>query len=39
MTSPQEITDLLQAWSNGDAAALDQLMPMVDRELRRLANT
>ena len=31
------ITGLLSAWSDGDKAALEQLMPMVYRELRRLA--
>ena len=33
-TSP---TDLLLAWGRGDAAALDQLVPLVHEELRRLA--
>ena len=33
-----EVTHLLQAWSNGDRAALDQLMPIVYAELRRLAH-
>lgn len=28
---------LLAAWSNGDAGALDQLVPLVNAELRRLA--
>src|SRR4030095_11340020 len=28
---------LLQRWSEGDAAALEQLMPLVYQELRRLA--
>jgi RNA polymerase sigma factor (TIGR02999 family) len=39
MSSPPtpEVTQLLQAWSNGDRAALDQLMPIVYAELRRLA--
>ncbi len=32
-----EITQLLLAWSEGDKAALDQLMPLVYDELRRLA--
>src|SRR5262247_2287928 len=36
MTTPQ-MTELLSAWSDGDKAALEQLMPMVYRELRRLA--
>ena len=32
-----ETTQLLRAWANGDAAALEQLTPRVYRELRRLA--
>jgi RNA polymerase sigma factor (sigma-70 family) len=36
--SPQEVTQLLVDWSNGDQAALDRLMPLVDEELRRLAH-
>jgi RNA polymerase sigma factor (TIGR02999 family) len=36
-TSPKEVTQLLIAWSNGDHAALDQLIPLVYDELRRLA--
>jgi RNA polymerase sigma factor (TIGR02999 family) len=32
-----EVTQLLVAWSNGDKAALDRLMPLVHTELRRLA--
>lgn len=35
---PQQITALLVAWSNGDDAALEQLMPLVYEELRRLAH-
>jgi RNA polymerase sigma factor (TIGR02999 family) len=34
---PHEVTRLLVAWSNGDAAALDRLLPLVYAELRRLA--
>lgn len=34
-----EITELLLAWSNGDSEALDKLVPLVDRELRRLAHS
>jgi RNA polymerase sigma factor (TIGR02999 family) len=34
---PPSITQLLQAWRNGDAAALDQLMPLLYGELRRVA--
>jgi RNA polymerase sigma factor (TIGR02999 family) len=36
--SVEEISDLLIAWGNGDRAALDQLMPLVYDELRRLAH-
>lgn len=35
--SPQEITQLLLAWRKGDPGALDELMPLVHRELRRIA--
>jgi RNA polymerase sigma factor (TIGR02999 family) len=35
--SPQGITELLGRWSRGDEEALDQLMPLVYGELRRLA--
>lgn len=35
---PHEVTGLLVAWSNGDKAALDRLMPLVYEELRRLAH-
>jgi RNA polymerase sigma factor (TIGR02999 family) len=34
---PNEITHLLQRWQEGDRAALDELMPLVYDELRRLA--
>lgn len=33
-----DITGLLVAWSDGDAAALEQLIPLVDRELQQLAH-
>ena len=33
-----EVTALLVNWSNGDRAALDKLVPLVDKELRRLAH-
>lgn len=36
-SSPKEVTALLYAWSEGDAAALDRLMPLVYAELRRMA--
>lgn len=37
MRSSEGITQLLIDWSNGDQAALEQLMPLVYSELRRLA--
>jgi RNA polymerase sigma-70 factor (ECF subfamily) len=33
-----EVTQLLIDWSNGNKAALDKLMPLVDAELHRLAH-
>jgi RNA polymerase sigma factor (TIGR02999 family) len=38
MTSPNEVTQLLQNWKNGDKTALDKLMPVVYDELRRIAS-
>jgi RNA polymerase sigma factor (TIGR02999 family) len=35
---PHELTRLLQDWSSGDQSALEQLMPLVQDELRRLAH-
>jgi RNA polymerase sigma factor (TIGR02999 family) len=35
--SPAAVTELLLAWSNGDDGALEQLVPLVEVELRRLA--
>jgi RNA polymerase sigma factor (TIGR02999 family) len=35
--SPNEVTELLIKWSKGDKAALDELMPVIHSELRRLA--
>src|SRR5687767_47264 len=39
MAEPSQppVTELLQAWSDGNSTALDQLVPIVYRELRRLA--
>jgi RNA polymerase sigma-70 factor, ECF subfamily len=37
-SSPPTITQLLVAWNQGDQNALDQLTPLVYRELRRLAH-
>src|SRR5258705_12055274 len=36
-TSREQVTGLLQAWSDGDQAALDKLLPLVYAELHRLA--
>ena len=33
-----EVTTLLQAWSEGEDAALDEIIPIVYRELRRIAH-
>ncbi len=37
MNSSGEVTRLLSAWTNGDAQALDELMPLVYGELHRIA--
>ena len=37
MTPRDDITALLQAWTSGDAAAREALMPVVYGELRRRA--
>jgi RNA polymerase sigma factor (TIGR02999 family) len=34
---PAEVTALLKAWSAGDRAALERLLPLIERELRRIA--
>lgn len=38
ISSPHDVTELLQDWRNGDKAALEKLTPLVYDELRRLAN-
>jgi len=38
MPQPESVTQLLLKWNEGDAGALDKLMPIVYNELRRLAN-
>jgi RNA polymerase sigma-70 factor (ECF subfamily) len=38
-TKTDSVTQLLVAWSDGDQAALDQLVPLVHEELRRLARS
>jgi RNA polymerase sigma-70 factor (ECF subfamily) len=37
--TPKSVTQLLVAWSDGDQSALDQLVPLVHGELRRLARS
>ena len=37
MPEPAAVTKLLRAWSGGDEAALGELIPLVEAELRRLA--
>jgi RNA polymerase sigma-70 factor, ECF subfamily len=37
MHTPEGVTELLEKWRKGDRAALDELMPLVYDELRRLA--
>src|SRR6476620_12462568 len=39
MSLPSEISGLLVDWSNGDRAALDSLIPLVEAELHRLARS
>ena len=39
MTETPDITQLVNAWRQGDASALDQLAPFVYEELKRLART
>jgi RNA polymerase sigma factor (TIGR02999 family) len=38
ISSPHDVTQLLQDWRSGDKAALEKLTPLVYGELRRLAN-
>ncbi|NNE99404.1 MAG: sigma-70 family RNA polymerase sigma factor [Pyrinomonadaceae bacterium] len=37
LDAPNEITQLLNEWSHGDELALEQLMPLVYEELRKMA--
>ncbi|HEY0346760.1 MAG TPA: sigma-70 family RNA polymerase sigma factor [Pyrinomonadaceae bacterium] len=39
MTSDADITELLVDWNNGDKSAIDRLLPLVERELHRLAHS
>ena len=35
--TPPQVTELLAAWRDGNSSALDQLVPLIEGELRRLA--
>ncbi len=37
MLSPRDITELLIAWGDGDQSAPEELMPLVEKELHRIA--
>jgi RNA polymerase sigma-70 factor (ECF subfamily) len=37
MPPPSDITRLLLAWSDGDQTALERLLPLIERELHRIA--
>jgi RNA polymerase sigma-70 factor, ECF subfamily len=37
-TGPRPVTELLLRWKAGDRQGLDQAVPLVDRELRRIAH-
>ena len=39
MTSDADITALLVDWNNGDKSAMERLLPLVERELHRLAHS
>lgn len=39
MTSDADITALLVDWNNGDKSAIGRLLPLVERELHRLAHS
>lgn len=36
-SSGSEVSQLLQAWNDGDESALEKLMPLVYKELHRMA--
>src|SRR5258708_7882080 len=38
VSSPHHISQLLAAWSGGNQSALDELIPLVEAELRRRAS-
>lgn len=37
MLAPINITKVLERWSNGDQSALDELLPLIYKDLRRMA--
>jgi RNA polymerase sigma-70 factor (ECF subfamily) len=37
MSAPADITELLIAWGGGDQTALEKLLPLVEKELHRIA--
>ncbi len=37
MSDGQHITQLLAAWNGGDESSLEQLLPLIEKELRRIA--
>jgi len=39
MSSDTDITELLVDWNNGDKSAIDRLLPLVEKELHRLAHS
>lgn len=38
MDLDHKVTDLLKAWSEGDSEALEELIPLVDHELKKIAH-
>lgn len=38
MNDKDNLTEMLMAWNNGDADSIEKIMPLVERELRRLAH-
>jgi RNA polymerase sigma factor (TIGR02999 family) len=38
MMPTHKITELLQAWNKGDSEALEELLPLVDNELKKIAH-
>jgi RNA polymerase sigma factor (TIGR02999 family) len=38
LTTPEEVTGLLLDWSKGDLQAYEKLVPLVDKELHRIAH-